>query len=270
MSKIMSIVLLCLFIGAELTGCSKQKIHAEDLSENQQRMHSELPVKSAHIKKKVMQTSTESNQPYSLIEKDKLKIVTQPESLTVLINRQNKLPNNYKPADLVDTNIPFIFSQKTEKQEMRKIAAAAIEKLFAGAKKQGINLLGVSAYRSYSVQQAVFNHYVEEDGFQKAKTYSAAPGTSEHETGLAIDVTGENGKCPAENCFANSREAEWLQANAAKYGFIIRYPKGKAAITGYEYEPWHLRYVGKSIAEYIMSRGITLEEYYHAVPGNNN
>ncbi|WP_409295231.1 D-alanyl-D-alanine carboxypeptidase family protein [Peribacillus sp. SCS-26] len=198
--------------------------------------------------------------------KEDIKVTAQPNAIPVLINKQNKLPDNYTPADLVYTNVPFIFAEKLEKKKMRKEASDALSRLFAGAKADNIQLLGVSAYRSYATQTALFDAYVKKDGYEKASTYSAVPGTSEHQTGLSIDVTGGNGSCPAESCFGATKEAKWLKAHAAEYGFIIRYPEGKSAITGYKYEPWHLRYVGKSMASEIMSRGITLEEYLNAVP----
>ncbi|MFF2291074.1 D-alanyl-D-alanine carboxypeptidase family protein [Peribacillus butanolivorans] len=194
---------------------------------------------------------------------DAIQVVAKPESIPVLVNKKNKLPENYVPKDLVYTSIPFTFKEKTEKRKMRSEAAAAISKLFTESKKQGVSLLGVSAYRSHATQVALFDSYVKRDGYAKAITYSAFPGTSEHETGLAIDVTGGNGKCAAQDCFGGTKEAKWLQAHADDYGFIIRYPKGKESVTGYKYEPWHLRYVGKSIAQTIMSQGITLEEYYY-------
>jgi D-alanyl-D-alanine carboxypeptidase len=196
-------------------------------------------------------------------------VASSPEVIPVLVNKGNKLPDHYQPSDLVYPDIPFTFEQKAEKRKMRTEAGAAIEKLFAGAKQQGVYLLGVSAYRSHASQTALFNHYVNQDGYAAASTYSAVPGTSEHETGLAIDVTGGDGKCAAEDCFGGTEEATWLQEHAAEYGFIIRYPKGKDSITGYQYEPWHLRYVGKAIAKEIMSRGITLEEYFNATLVNN-
>lgn len=199
---------------------------------------------------------------------DHIAVVANPESIPVLVNKNNKLPDNYEPADLVYAHIPFIFEKMSAKRKMRSEAAAAIEKLFAGAKKQGVELLGVSAYRSNAAQTALFNSYVNQDGYEKAVTYSALPGTSEHETGLAIDVTGGDGKCAAETCFEGTQEAKWLKKHAAEFGFIIRYPKGKEAITGYTYEPWHLRYVGKTIAQKITKLGITLEEYYNAVQVN--
>ncbi|UKS24408.1 M15 family metallopeptidase [Paenibacillus sp. HWE-109] len=195
-----------------------------------------------------------------------IQVVAKPESVTVLVNKMNSLPSSYEPTDLVYPDIPFIFAEKIEKRKMRSSAAKAIEKLVAGAEKDGIHLAGVSAYRSYATQKSVFQRYVLKDGEEKAKTYSAVPGTSEHETGLAIDVTGSDGKCAAEDCFGGTKEANWLEKHAAEYGFIIRYPKGKSAITGYQYEPWHIRYVGVDVSKDIEAKKVTMEEYYNAVP----
>ncbi|WKB35981.1 M15 family metallopeptidase [Terrilactibacillus sp. S3-3] len=192
--------------------------------------------------------------------------VAQPDSLTVLVNKHFALPAHYEPKDLVYPHAPFVFKEKLQKREMRKPAAAALEKMFAGAKKDGISLAGVSAYRSYATQAAVFNAYVKKDGRQKALTYSALPGTSEHETGLAIDVSGTSGKYAATPAFGKTKEAAWLAKHAQDYGFIIRYPKGKENITGYEYESWHLRYIGIKAAKKITKKGLTLEEYLHETP----
>lgn len=195
-----------------------------------------------------------------------VQVVTKPESISVLVNKQFALPEKYEPSDLVYPDVPFTFKEKTEKRQMRKEAAGALEKMFAGAKKDGISLAGVSAYRSHATQKTLFNNYVKKDGEEKARMYSAVPGTSEHETGLAIDVSGSDGKCAAQDCFAGTKEAQWLAKHASEYGFIVRYLKGKESITGYQYEPWHLRYVGTTIAQEISSKGITLEEYLNAVP----
>ncbi|MDQ0896962.1 MULTISPECIES: D-alanyl-D-alanine carboxypeptidase family protein [unclassified Paenibacillus] len=195
-----------------------------------------------------------------------IQVVAKPESITVLVNKQYSLPSSYEPTDLVYPDIPFIFAEKSEKRKMRKAAAGAIEKLFVGAEKDGIHLSGVSAYRSYATQKALFQRYVLRDGEEKAKMYSAVPGTSEHETGLAIDVTGRDGKCAAEDCFAGTKEAKWLETHVAEYGFIVRYPKGKTTITGYQYEPWHIRYVGVDVSKEMAAKSLTLEEYYNAVP----
>lgn len=193
----------------------------------------------------------------------------EPDSMTVMINKQYKLPDKYKPSDLVYPDVPFLFSEKIEKRMMRRTAAAALEEMFAGAKKDGIHLAGVSAYRSEKTQTTLFNNYVARDGEEKAMTYSAVPGHSEHQTGLAIDLSGSDGKCAAESCFAGTPEANWLAGHAAEYGFIIRYPEGKQSVTGYKYEPWHVRYVGKDIAAAIAGKGLTLEEYYDAIPVSN-
>jgi zinc D-Ala-D-Ala carboxypeptidase len=217
---------------------------------------------------KIKPVSTTSTAVHAKQHDESIDVDTNPESISVLVNHLHKLPESYYPSELIIADIPFVFQVKTEKRKMRAVAAGAIKELFTDAEAQGITFLGVSAYRSHATQTALFHSYVSKDGYEKALTYSALPGTSEHETGLAIDVTGGDGECAAEDCFAGTKEAIWLEENAADYGFIIRYPKGKTAITGYQYEPWHLRYVGKSIALKIMNQGITLEEFYHAEPVN--
>ncbi len=257
MDKSRSTLLYLVFATILLAGCSEKK-----------------PI--IHNKGKIAsQPIVSANKPSSIAAKDQrplqnesIEVITHPERITVLVNKHNKLPETYKPDDLMDPDIPFIFEQKTSKRKMRVEAASAIEKLFAGAKEDGVRLLGVSAYRSHAAQTVLFNHYVDIDGFEKASIYSALPGTSEHETGLAIDVTGENRKCAAEDCFGGTKEAGWLADHAAEYGFIIRYPKGKEDITGYQYEPWHLRYVGSKVAKEITRRRITLEEYNNILPVN--
>jgi len=212
------------------------------------------------------QTPSRSGPPASNTGKS-VQVAAKPDDIAVLVNKSYALPDDYKPNDLVYPDVPFLFKEKIEKRMMRKQAAEALEKLFAAAQKDGIHLAGVSAYRSRETQKALFENYAKRDGEEAANRYSAKPRHSEHETGLAIDVSGSDGKCAAEDCFAGTKEAKWLEAHAAEYGFIIRYPKGKEDITGYQYEPWHLRYVGEDIAKQIMENGLTLEEYYNkAVP----
>ncbi|MDR6121553.1 D-alanyl-D-alanine carboxypeptidase [Bacillus sp. SLBN-46] len=256
MSKLRVTVVSLIILVFVVAGCSL-KIH---FTQNDEEKWNNQPIsanKSASKKKSVHP------------EDEALQVVSSPEAIPVLINKNHKLPDGYTPTDLVYPDIPFTFEKKTEKRKLREKAAVAIEKLFAGAREDGVDLLGVSAYRSHQAQTVLFNYYVSLDGYESARTYSAIPGTSEHETGLAIDVTGGDGKCAAEDCFAGTPEANWLEMHAAEYGFIIRYPNGKDAVTGYKYEPWHLRYVGKSIAKQITNRGITLEEYLKATPVNN-
>ncbi|WML41282.1 M15 family metallopeptidase [Neobacillus sp. OS1-2] len=260
MPKLTRFNICLLVITLSLSGCS-WKNHSAKKDSSEANLP---PVPADHS------STAESNKNKDGRQTDSgVQIVTTPEMIPVLVNKHHMLPDDYNPSDLVDPNIQFIFAEKLEKRKMRAKAATAIEMLFTAAKQDGINLLGVSAYRSHSEQTSLFNHYVNVDGYEAAMTYSAVPGTSEHETGLAIDVTGGNGKCAAEDCFKGTPEADWLQKHAADYGFIIRYPKGKEQITGYQYEPWHLRYVGKTIAKKIMDRGITLEEYYNTAAVNN-
>ncbi|WP_157265721.1 M15 family metallopeptidase [Paenibacillus sp. FJAT-27812] len=197
---------------------------------------------------------------------DGMAVIAQPAEIAVLVNKQHKLPEEYNPSDLVFPDVRFIFSEKIEKRKMRQEAATALENMFKAAENDSIQLAGVSAYRSHSTQKTLFERYVKRDGLEKARTYSAFPGTSEHETGLAIDVSGSDGKCAAADCFADTKEAAWLKKHAHEYGFIIRYPEGKEEITGYQYEPWHIRYVGKDTAAKIAESGETLEEYMDAVP----
>lgn len=212
--------------------------------------------------KQTAQTDTKSGK-----KTDDIQVVANPADVAVLVNKTNKLPDSYKPQDLIDPNVPFTFKEKLEKRKMRKEAAAALEKLFEAAKKDNLPLAGVSAYRSHETQKTVYNRYVQKDGEAAANKYSAKPGHSEHETGLAIDVAGSSGKCAAQDCFGATKEAKWLAEHAADYGFIIRYPEGKEGITGYQYEPWHLRYVGVDTAKAIVKQGVTLEEYVkNAVP----
>jgi D-alanyl-D-alanine carboxypeptidase len=193
--------------------------------------------------------------------------VANPKEVAVLVNKSFRLPEGYKPDPLVEPNVPFIFEGKSEKRMLRKEAADALEKLFAGAKADGVSLTGVSGYRSEATQTTLYNNYVKKDGVEAANKYSAKPGTSEHQTGLAIDVSASTGKCAAEDCFAGTKEAKWLVDHAAEYGYIVRYLKSKESITGYQYEPWHIRFVGKDIAKEIMTKGITLEEYLkQAIP----
>jgi D-alanyl-D-alanine carboxypeptidase len=199
-------------------------------------------------------------------ENGDIAVIAEPHSATALVNPFNKLPEDYEPDDLVYPDVKFIFSEKVEKRMLRKEAAEALEKLFAGAEEDDIYLAGVSAYRSHATQTKLFDRYVKRDGYEKARTYSALPGTSEHETGLAIDLSGSDGSCAAADCFGDTKEAAWLAKHASEYGFIIRYPKGKDEITGYQYEPWHMRYVGVELAGELASSGLTLEEYYNAVP----
>lgn len=134
-------------------------------------------------------------------------------------------------------------------------ALSAFEKMRSDAKKEGLNIYISSGFRSYELQERVYNSYVRDYGQASADTFSARPGHSEHQTGLAFDLNS------IDDSFTNTPECEWVKKNCHKYGFIVRYPKGKEQITGYKYEPWHIRYLGVDIATNVYKSGLCLEEY---------
>lgn len=189
-------------------------------------------------------------------------VVTNSEAMTVIVNKQRSLPEGYEPDDLVEPNVPFSFDGPHEKRHMRKEAAEALEKLFAGAKADDIELRAVSGYRSYQRQVSIYNNNVKTKGKEYTDRVSSVPGHSEHQTGLAIDVSSPSVGNAIEEVFGTSKEGQWLAEHAAEYGFIIRYPKGEEGITGYVYEPWHIRYVGTDLAPDVVKSGLTLEEYF--------
>ena len=137
-----------------------------------------------------------------------------------------------------------------------------LDKMMADIKNEiGLGLTLRSGHRTYELQEKFFNNNARVNGLEHASKYSARPGHSEHETGLTFDLCDIPGTHCLKESFENTKEGIWLRENAHKYGFILRYPKGKEKITGYAYEPWHFRYVGKDHAEIIYERDITLEEY---------
>lgn len=185
----------------------------------------------------------------------KVKDIKNPDSLMVLVNKLNRLQSNYVPHDLEQISLNYATNNKF----LRKEAKENFEKLSSDAKKIGYSIIAVSAYRDYDYQENLFNNYVKEKGENYALKCSAKAGHSEHQTGLSVDVMGSNNDYDQ---FEKSKEFDWMKNNSYKYGFILRYPKGKEYITGFKYEPWHYRYVGKDVASIIYTEGITLEEYY--------
>lgn len=164
----------------------------------------------------------------------------------LIANKTYSLPEDYNPNGMNST------------------VKTAYEKMFADAKKEkGYEFRNGSGFRSYASQKSIYNRYVSSDGKAKADTYSARPGYSEHQTGLALDICA-SGKACINSGFDNTPEAKWLSENASKYGFILRYVKGKDNETGYMYESWHFRYVGTELAEKLYNNGnwITMEDYF--------
>lgn len=188
-------------------------------------------------------------------------IVKNTEDILVLVNKKRNLSSDYKPEDLVIPSVRFPFKEILEKKYLRKEAADALEELFIQAEKEDIILYAVSGYRSYNTQKMLFDNKERKVGFEKANLLVAYPGQSEHQTGLAMDVSSESVKFTLEENFGQAVEGKWLKDNAHKFGFIIRFQKETTDITGYSYEPWHIRYVGQEIAKDIYEKNITLEEF---------
>jgi len=193
-------------------------------------------------------------------------IVTEEEvfdesSIEALVNRQYLLSEDYVPHDLVTVEVPLIFPEHPEINQLRAPAAESLKRMFAAAEEEGIILHARSGYRSYGTQKIQYGSFVETHGEEAASRFSAPPGASEHQTGLTMDVTSESVGYELLESFGETAEGEWIKDNAHVYGFIIRYHEGREDITGYMYEPWHLRYVGKELAHDIHESGLTYEEY---------
>lgn len=181
----------------------------------------------------------------------------------ILINKTHSLNKNYEPKDLTEAKPAVKGASKY--QQLRKPVAAAFKKLSDAAAKKGMTIKVTSGYRPYSYQKYLFSKYVNKDGRYRAEQYSAEPGHSEHQSGLCADVSSPSVNYNLVQAYGTTEEGKWLASNAHKYGFIIRFPKGKEKITGYEYEPWHIRYVGKAAAKEIHKQKLTLEEYLEEV-----
>lgn len=186
-------------------------------------------------------------------------ITSKGDNLLVLINKNIRLPETYEPADL--EVLDGILSTTAEGLMLRKDTLSALKKMAGDAKKAGINLIVLSAYRSFWNQANTFNLWVARAGLEEAETFSARPGHSQHQLGTTVDFTSESVNSGLSEGFATSPEGTWLFANAVKYGFVLSYPDGKEDITGYMYEPWHWRYIGVENAAAMAESGLILEEY---------
>jgi D-alanyl-D-alanine carboxypeptidase len=187
----------------------------------------------------------------------------EPGSPWWIVNKTRPLPAGYVPPDLIVPNVKLRLAPNAEQMQFSKSALSSLEEMFEAARQNGVGLVFGSGYRSEAYQRTLYNGYVANDGQAAADKYSARPGYSEHQTGLSFDATASNGACHLEKCFSGTQEGKWLAANAYKYGFIIRYPVDKEFITGYDYEPWHMRYIGRELAIEMQNTGIqTLEEFF--------
>lgn len=271
-----TIILIC---GISLTfllgGCSEfdglvSKIPFVNQDDNQAAPEDTVPVED---KQKPTEETQESPDPklesqfFNEIEEvDGRSIIQNPLNILSLVNKQFALPDYYAPEDLVRPNVPFSFGNlDIEKSYMRKEAAKHLEIMIEAAQKEDLEIFAVSGYRSYERQKSVFDAKVSQAGVVAASEVVAVPGNSEHQTGLAMDVSSHSVNLELIEEFGETVEGKWLANNAHKFGFIVRYPKGKEDITGYQYEPWHFRYVGVQAATVIFENELTLEEYFDIV-----
>ena len=198
----------------------------------------------------------ENDDPQLDLEDD----ILNPASIAALVNKQYSLPEDYTPKNLVTVNVPTVLPNPEIKQ-MRQVAADALKEMFDAAEEDGVILHARSGYRSYETQVQLFRNYASNHGEEAANKYSARAGESEHQTGLVMDITSESVNLQITSDFGETEEGQWVRDNAHTFGFIIRYPEGKSDITGYVYEPWHLRYLGEELATNVYESGLTYEEY---------
>ncbi|MGN1401091.1 MAG: D-alanyl-D-alanine carboxypeptidase family protein [Bacillus sp. (in: firmicutes)] len=199
-------------------------------------------------------------------EVDGRQVIRNVDNYLLLVNKQYYLPADYVPSDLVRADVAYSFGdEQLEKAFLRDETAAALTEMFTAAQQDGVELIAVSGYRSYERQQTIFDYEVSNFGQERAEEAVAIPGQSEHQTGLSMDISSRSNNCELNQEFENTAEGQWLAEHAHEYGFILRYPKDKEDITGYKYEPWHFRYVGKEYSNIIYEKDITLEEFFELV-----
>ncbi len=214
------------------------------------------------ISKSQSQSDTDFKPSKSSFNKEQYSI-SDPTSIWVIVNKQRTLdPADYAPNDLVIPSIPLRSGRGSSEMLLRDVTAKSLEQMASAASSEGINLMLASGYRSYALQVAVYGNEVKTYGQAQADAESARPGHSEHQTGFAADLEPSSRECEVAACFANTKEGKWLAENSYKYGFVIRYPQNKQQITGYIYEPWHVRYVGIELAKQIHETGLTLEQFF--------
>ena len=190
------------------------------------------------------------NDPYTHTKK-----ADMDKGYAILVNKYTSLPEKYAPDDVVEMSNWYSYPGNS----IRKDVYNAFIEMFNAAKEAGYTLIVNSSYRTYEEQKEIYDDYESNRGQEYADTYAARPDFSEHQTGLSLDIFS-----PGANMsnFADTETFKWLSENCYKYGFILRYPEGKEDITGYSYEAWHYRYVGKELAEKVYDSGLTYDEYY--------
>lgn len=233
-------------MGASLLGCEKKEVAMSNEDEI---------VLNANSTENVVdeKTNEDSNNLSANLEFAKDNYIEGEQPLVIdgilVVNKEFGIPKNFASG----------LTEETLK---------AFEEMKNDAQKDGLTLNIRSGFRDNATQEMLFNNYVQRDGLEKANTYSAKPGHSEHETGLAIDISNGDYQTSIGDWFNDTEQSKWLYENAYKYGFILRYPEGKEDITGYKYESWHYRYVGVEHSKNFAMNNLTLEEYLKIVTPN--
>lgn len=187
-------------------------------------------------------------------------VLEDPQDVLRLVNKEKLLEKSYPDQDIELYRLVEVTAPVTKgTHQLRAVANDALMEMFEAAQADGIKLYIGSSYRSYRTQEVI--HYNRKKALGYDDGYTQVAGGSEHQTGLAADVVSWEYRDKFQQSFGEKREGIWLRENCARFGFIIRYPKEKEDITGVQYEPWHVRYVGKEAATYIMENGLTLEEF---------
>ena len=208
----------------------------------------------------VMQISYKSIDSSKAGTSDRKYAILEPDALDVLVKNGFYLPASYEPDDLCKISIPV--SSENETYLLRKEAADALQQMYEDAKKEGLEIAVVSAYRSYEDQKEIYDYYFSKYDELTASRLVSIPGCSEHQLGLSVDLTSKDIIGDEDSFFVDTPEYRWVIKHAHEYGFILRYPKEKEAVTQISYEPWHFRYVGREAAAYLYENQLTLEEFY--------
>lgn len=244
-----------------LAGCASAAVSAAPAS------HRPTPHRSAPTPRPLRPIPTPTIPPApTVVGFDKTALsVDDPASLWVVVNKPRALtPLGYAPADLTYPDVVYV-----NQQPMRQATAAGLVSMFqAGKAEAGLDFSVQSAYRPFDSQTRVYDEDVAAHGQAYADTDTARPGHSEHQTGLAVDISAVPAQCSLDACFGETAQGRWLAANDWRFGFILRYPADKVAVTGFTYEPWHFRYVGVPLATELHSTGVTtLEEFFGCAGG---
>lgn len=269
MKKLITAILIC---ATFLSACSDKKEIKEKSSKVESNKNSDKDKGKNEVKSNPKgKDEGESNPKEILLPKEYFnelstvsgkQTIQNPENDRLLVNTNYFLSSTFIPKNLVVPNVTFAFSDKSvEKAHLRQTASTALEKMFKASKSDGMDLVAVSGYRSYQRQSELFEAEVKSKGETEAVKWVARPGTSEHQSGLSMDVSSVNYGSKLDQGFDQTKEFKWLTENAYKYGFILRYPKGKESVTNYEYEPWHYRYVGVDVATDMFKLGNCFEEF---------